>query len=229
MGFLDRIANIFSASANDAVDKLEDPASITRQGIRDLKVELEKAVDAEAQLKSLTLGQRADAEKEKQAVSHSLDQATRLKGLINGGDTSPELREGLKAALQDQAKHNEAATHLTEQADAKQKTLDGIVAHIQELKTTIEGYESDLTELESQNTAAEVAIKVETSLNADKVGSIKNSIDRVKAKTTSNQHLAEAWDQIANDNKSASEKVDDILKKKSASNADADMEAFLKS
>ena len=55
MNIFKRIFKIGEAQANKAVDNLEDPITMTEQGIRDMKEDLNKSVEAVAQVKALAI------------------------------------------------------------------------------------------------------------------------------------------------------------------------------
>ena len=61
MNIFRRLFRIGSAEANSLVDKLEDPIKMTEQGIRDLKSDLGKALEALAEVKALAIRARNDA------------------------------------------------------------------------------------------------------------------------------------------------------------------------
>src|SRR5210317_1959475 len=61
MNIFRRLFRIGSAEANSLVDKLEDPIKMTEQGIRDLKGDLTKALEALAEVKALAIRARNDA------------------------------------------------------------------------------------------------------------------------------------------------------------------------
>ncbi|HIO27988.1 MAG TPA: PspA/IM30 family protein, partial [Flavobacteriaceae bacterium] len=46
MNIFKRLFKIGQSEANSAIDKMEDPIKMTEQGIRDMKQELEKSLEA---------------------------------------------------------------------------------------------------------------------------------------------------------------------------------------
>lgn len=61
MNIFKRLFKIGSAEANSLVDKLEDPIKMTEQGIRDLKEDMSKALQAMAEVKALAIRAKNDA------------------------------------------------------------------------------------------------------------------------------------------------------------------------
>ncbi len=62
MNIFKRLFKIGEAEANSAIDKMEDPIKLTEQGIRDLKQDLEKNLEALAQVKALAIRAKNDQE-----------------------------------------------------------------------------------------------------------------------------------------------------------------------
>lgn len=55
MNILKRLFRIGNAETHAAIDKLEDPIKMTEQGIREMKDQLSKSIDALAQVKALAI------------------------------------------------------------------------------------------------------------------------------------------------------------------------------
>ena len=64
-GLFTRILRLGKAEAHSAVDKFEDPIKMTEQGIRELKKDLEESMKSLAQVKSIVIRMRNDAENKK--------------------------------------------------------------------------------------------------------------------------------------------------------------------
>ena len=69
MGIFSRLFKVGQAEANSLVDKLEDPIKLTEQGIRDLKKDLEKAVEALAEVKSYAIRAKRDMNSAKERAA----------------------------------------------------------------------------------------------------------------------------------------------------------------
>jgi phage shock protein A len=63
--FIKRIFRIGKAEANNAVDKLERPITMTKQGIRDLKTDLDESLKALAQIKATAIRTRREVNNQK--------------------------------------------------------------------------------------------------------------------------------------------------------------------
>ena len=63
MNIFRRLFRIGQAEANSAIDKMEDPIKMTEQGIRDLKEDLDKSIQALAEIKAMAIRANNDVEK----------------------------------------------------------------------------------------------------------------------------------------------------------------------
>ena len=55
MNIFKRLFKIGQAEANASIDNMEDPIKMTEQGIRDMKEDLAKSVEAMAQVKAMAI------------------------------------------------------------------------------------------------------------------------------------------------------------------------------
>ncbi len=60
MSLFKRLFKVGQAEAHAVVDKLEDPIKMTEQGIRDLKKDLDKSLQALAEVKALAIRSKKD-------------------------------------------------------------------------------------------------------------------------------------------------------------------------
>src|ERR1700744_2751426 len=107
MSIFDRLFRIGKAEANAVVDKLEDPAKMADQILRELRSNYQQAVQGEAEIKALALQHRASelqyrnsaAEWEKKAN----DLLDRIEGKqldeVKGNDLASKAAEAHQTAL----------------------------------------------------------------------------------------------------------------------------------
>ena len=100
MNFFRRLFKIGEAEANSAIDKMEDPIKMTEQGIRDMKSDLDKSLEALAQVKAMAIRSKNDSE---EFLAKSEDYQKKamliLKKAQNGDITSSESDRLAKEAL----------------------------------------------------------------------------------------------------------------------------------
>jgi phage shock protein A len=61
MNFFQRLFKMGEAEAHAAIDKLENPIRLTEQGIRDLKNDLDKSLQALAEVKAMSIRSKNEA------------------------------------------------------------------------------------------------------------------------------------------------------------------------
>jgi phage shock protein A len=62
MQFLKRLFKIGQAEVHSAIDGIEDPIKMTEQGIRDMKQDLDKSLEALAQVKAMSIRAKNEVE-----------------------------------------------------------------------------------------------------------------------------------------------------------------------
>lgn len=62
MKFLKRLFKIGEAEVHSAIDGMEDPIKMTEQGIRDMKLDLDKSLEALAQVKAMSIRSKNEVE-----------------------------------------------------------------------------------------------------------------------------------------------------------------------
>ena len=75
MNIFKRLFKIGEAETNSAIDKMEDPIKMTEQGIRDMKLDLEKSLEALAQVKALAIRSKNDQDVYKNKAKEYQDKA----------------------------------------------------------------------------------------------------------------------------------------------------------
>ena len=97
-GFFKRLFQIGSSEANTMLDGLEDPVKMTEQGIRDLKKDLEGALQGFAEVKAIEVRSKRDMEKNKQEAADWERKAMAL--LQQGQDGGMELATAERLATE---------------------------------------------------------------------------------------------------------------------------------
>ena len=88
------------AEANSVLDSMEDPITITEQGIRDLKNELEESIESLAQVKALAIRSKNEHEEFLSSIENYQEKAILLLSKAKNGSLEIAEAERLaKAAL----------------------------------------------------------------------------------------------------------------------------------
>src|SRR3954468_18045372 len=111
MSIFDRLFRIGKSEANALVDKMEDPAKIADQILRDLQANYQQAVAGEADIKALALQHRATEVQLRQKAADWENKAN-------------QLLDSIDAKQLDEAKGNELATKAAEAHEQAVKEAD---------------------------------------------------------------------------------------------------------
>src|SRR5580692_741488 len=107
MSIFDRLFRIGQAEANAAVDKMEDPAKMAEQILRELRSNYQQAIQGEAEIKALALQHRASelqyrntASDWEKKTNELLDRVeTKQLDEAKGNDLAAKAAESYQAAL----------------------------------------------------------------------------------------------------------------------------------
>jgi phage shock protein A len=119
MGIFSRIFKIGQSEAHAAIDKLEDPIKLTEQGIRDLKGDLEKALQALAEVKAMAIRSNNDLATEQSRIKDYENKAMLLLKKGQSGDL--DAAEADRLASEALVKKQEAEGHLARKKTEKEK------------------------------------------------------------------------------------------------------------
>ncbi|MFD2564038.1 PspA/IM30 family protein [Aquimarina rubra] len=223
MNFFKRLFKIGEAEANSAIDKMEDPIKMTEQGIRDMKIDLEKSLEALAQVKALAIRSKNDTEEfAAKAEDYQQKAMLILKKAQNGDLDTAEADRLAKEAL---IKKEESLQHVTRGKGETEK-FDGSVSqlekNVEEIKQNISKWENELKTLKARVKVSAATKNVNKQMAEIDSSSTVSMLERMKDKVNQEEALAEAYGDIA----SASKSIDDQLDKAAditKSNAEDDL------
>lgn len=198
MSVFSRIFRVFQSEAHSAVDKLEDPIKMTEQGIRDLKTDLQDAMRGLAEVKSLAIRMRKDAEDQKNLAAEYERKAMLLLQKQQRGELGPADAERL--ATEAMTKKEEAmtrATQFTVDHQNQQKMADQLQAKVETLKQTIGKYENELITLRARAKTATSMRKVNQQLSKVDASGTISMLEKMKDKVHEEESLAQAYGEMA--------------------------------
>ncbi len=212
MGIFKRLFKVAESEAHAAVDKLENPIKLTQQGIRDLKKDLQASLKSLAEVKALQIRARCETEdKKEQAATYEKKAMLLLKAAQNGTLDSAEADRLAGEAL---AKKEAASTQALTTAKGLQKQ-DTMVAQLEantrKLKSQIASWESELTTLTARAKVAGATRKLNQQLaQVDSTGTLA-MLEKMKAKVSEEEALAESYGEIAMIETSVDAEIDKAL------------------
>ena len=212
MSLLQRLFRIGASNANAIVDKMEDQVKMADQIIRELSENLSEALNAEAQIKATALQTRANEKKERdlatewEAKTNQLLDAVEHKTIeeAKGNDLATQAAKTYQDHLDTANKYGADATKqeaAIAQMDVKVKALRDAITEAK--------HRAELIKSNTQVADASLAINKAMS-NIDTDG-LMATLDRMEAKTTATQFLADAHASIAESTMSTEQEINKVL------------------
>ena len=212
MSIFARIFKVGQAQAHNIVDKLEDPIKLTEQGIRDLKKDLQGAMQGLAEVKGIAIRLGKESE---EARRHAEEYERKAMLLIQRG-TDGQMDAGDAERLATQAltqreTASERAVTLTRDAEQQNNMVIQLQAKVQQLKSTITTYENELVTLRARAKTAASTRKINQQLaNVDSSSTIA-MLERMKDKVEEDEALAQAYGEVGQVELSVDTEIDRAL------------------
>ncbi|SCY30799.1 phage shock protein A (PspA) family protein [Nonlabens sp. Hel1_33_55] len=209
MNIFKRLFKIGQAEANAAVNNMEDPIKMTEQGILDMKEDLNKSVEAMAQVKALAIRSKNDKEEHAATAKDYEQKAIIILKKAHSGEMDTTAADRLaKEAL---AK-KEAAQLNVERAQKESEKFENNVA---QLKSTIDTIKSNITNWENELKTLKARVKVSDATKnvnkqmaeLDSTGTV-SMLERMKEKVAQDEALAEAYSDMAGSRTSVDDEID---------------------
>ena len=224
-----RLFRIGQAEANSAIDKLEDPIKMTEQGIRDLKKDLDKSLQALAEVKAMAIRSKNDVNTYKNKAKDYENKAMLLLKRAQSGEL--DANEADRLASEALVKKEEAAGQMNraqEEQDRFEKNVAQLDANVKKIRSTISNYENELKTLKARVKVSTATKKLNKQMAQIDSSSTVSMLERMKDKVAEEEALAESYGDIANESKSLDEEIDKALEGGTAQVKAADDLAALK-
>lgn len=214
--FIKRLFRIGKAEANAAVDKLERPITMTQQGIRDLKKDLDDSLKSLAEVKATAIRSK------REAITHSEtaeDYKKKAKALLQmAAEGKMEESEANRLASEAMARREETLK-LAQVALENQKKFEDLVAKMEDkirlLKGQVAKWENELKTLIARDKVSKATGKLNQQLaNIDSSGTLA-MLEKMKEKVEEQEALSDAYGDMANESKSIDEEINTALAKTS--------------
>lgn len=193
-----RIFKVAQSGAHSVVDKIEDPIQMTEQGIRDLKKDMQAAMESLAQVKATALRLKKDGDNQnKLAADYERKAMVLLQKMQNGELDQAEAERLAAEVLQRKEEAASRGQSLTADYEQQKKMGDQLQSKVNELKNTIRKYETELITLKARSRTASSMRKINQQIaNVDSSGTMA-MLERMKNKVAEEESLAEAYGEIA--------------------------------
>ncbi len=222
MGIFSRIFKIGQAEVNSAIDKLEDPIKLTEQAIKDLKKDLDQSLQSMAEVKSVAIRTRKEVSENKNRAKSYEHKAVQLLQKAQSGGIAPEEADRLATEALNRKTEAESAANMAQgNYDKLQQQIQQLSANVDKLKSTIAKYENELKMLKARARVSGATKKLNKSMaKVDSSGTIA-LLERMKEKVDQEEAMAEAYGELANENRSVDDEIDTALNTPSNSGSDA--------
>lgn len=212
MSIFKRIFSIGKAETNAALNKLEDPIKMTEQGIRDLKMDLDKALQSLAEIKALSIRSRNDANTYQAKAKDYEKKAIALLQKVEKGELEGAEGDRLAGEALNRKKENES---LMLQAKTDKEKFDGNIdsmeSKIKRLRQQISQYENELKTLKARVKVSTATKNINKQMAQIDSSSTMSLLERMKDKVAEEEALAESYGDIANESRSLDEELDRAL------------------
>ena len=210
MSIFSRLFKVGEAQANSAIDKIEDPVKMSQQAIRDLKVDLTKALESLAEVKALAIRTRRDQKSYQQQSADYEKKAMLLLQRAQQGQMDPS--EADRLASEALNKKEQATQHMTRLQSEVQKydsMTSNLEAQVNRLRSQISTWENELRTLEARSKVSTATKKLNKQMAGIDTSSTVAMLERMKAKVEEEESLAESYGEIA----AAPRSLDDEINK----------------
>lgn len=232
MGLFSRLTRLGKAEANAAVDKLENPIKMTEQGIRDLKKDLDKSLQALAEVKAMAIRSKKDLGTAKDKANNYEQKAMLLLKKAENGDISPEEADRLASeALRLKEEAVKDAQRAQEEVNRFDKNIANLEANVKKLKSTISSYENELRTLKARSRVSNATSKINKQLSGIDSSGTVGMLEKMKEKVAQQEAMSEAYGDISAQNVSLDDEIDGALSESEvkSSNALEELKAKMKS
>ncbi|MCB0514711.1 MAG: PspA/IM30 family protein [Chitinophagales bacterium] len=213
MNIFRRILNIFKAETNAAIDKLENPIKVTEQGIRDLKNDLNKSVEALANVKALAIRSKKEADDLRNKSADYQGKAVALLKKAETGEVDATQAERLAREALTQKQQADTNLHRVEGEQARlEKSVVDMQAKITQLRNNINSWENELRTLKSRVQVSDATQKLNKQLSQIDPDSTLAMLEKMKEKVNEQEALAESYESLANEARSLDQEISDVLK-----------------
>ena len=220
MSIFDRLFRIGKAEANAAVDKMEDPAKMAAQILRELRENYQQAIQGEAEIKALALQHRASELQNRNTAAEWEKKTNELLDRIERKELDEAKGNELaaKAADAHQAALNQA-DEFAKMAEKEESAVNIMDLKIKQIKDQIAETESRAQLINSRAKTAEVSEKINKTLSSVDTDGLMATLNRMDEKASASEFRAAAYAQLEDSTLSTEQEINKVLGTGSSSSA----------
>jgi len=214
MNIFKRIFRIGQAEIHAVVDKMEDPIKMTEQGIREMREDLDTAMEAYAKVKALAIRTHNAADKKREEATAYENKAVLLLQKLQRKELETDLAERLaREALHLKKTYAAEAVELDAQANVHDESSNEVHKNIEVLKYNIAKWEAELSTIKARVRVADATKVVNRQLAKIDSNSTISMLERMKEKVEEDEALAKAYGEMASARTNISDEIDEAIGK----------------
>ncbi len=227
MGIFKRLFKVGQSEAHSAIDMLENPIKMTEQGIRDLKKDLDSSLKALAEVKAMAIRSKNDVSTYKSKADDYANKAVQLLKKVKAGEL--EATEADRLASEALAKKESFSQDMHKAKEDTQKfdvSVAQLETKIKKLKSDISSFENELRTLKARVKVSEATAKVNRHMAQIDSSSTVSMLERMKDKVAQQEALAEAYGDVAGEDKTLDDEIHTALGDSNATKASDELTAL---
>lgn len=212
MNIFSRLFKIGQAEAHNTINRLEDPIKMTEQGIRDMKVELDKALQALAEVKALSIRTKNEINTyQDRGKDYEQKAILLLKKAGTGELTQSEADRLATEALSKKEQAEQSASRLRIEQQKYETSVQQLEKNIDTLKSNINTWENELRTLKARMRVSTATKTMNKQLaNIDTFSTVA-MLERMKIKVEQEEAIAQSYGEIAAEAKTIDDEIDRAL------------------
>lgn len=226
MSIFDRMFRIGKSEANALIDKMEDPAKMADQILRELKDNYQKAIEGQAEVKAIALQHRASEAQARQKAEEWEKKANELLDRIEakqldetkGNELAAKAAEAYQQALAE-------ANQYDAMADKEEVALGVMEAKIKQIRDQISDTENRAKMIAARAKTADVSEKINKTLSNVDTGGLMATLNRMDQKASAQEFKAQAYAEISDTNLTTEQEINKVLAESHPSNALEELKA----
>ena len=229
MNIFKRLLRIGQAEMHSAIDKMEDPIRMTEQGIREMREDLDSALQASAQVRALAIRTKNDKTKKENEARDYENKAVLLLTKAQKGEIEMSQAERLaKEALILKENLLTEVNALEEQLAVHEKSADDIQKNVDVLRFNITKWENELKTLKSRIKVSRATKEVNKQMAQIDSNSTISMLERMKEKVEEEEALAQAYGEMAKKTKSVDDEIKKVIGDEQSGKVNQDLEEIKK-
>jgi phage shock protein A len=214
MSIFNRLFKVGQAEAHNAINKLEDPIKLTQQGIRDMRAELDKALQAMAEVKALKIRTQRDVRNAEQRSQDYEQKAVLLLKKAETGDLASSEADRLATeALNRKEQADKEMLRLNDEQQRYEASVNKLESNVDVLKSNISTWENELKNLEARMKVSSATKSINKQMTSIDTSSTTAMLERMKSKVEAEEALAESYGEIADGPKNLDAEIEEALGK----------------